>query len=138
MPEAPVLIVAQHAVIGALLGSLVELSGHVAVFPSSSELPPAVVKRLRPQLILIDSDHPFSSDSRLFDSAKHARCPVLMFSSTLSGSDTAEFAAKRQLKSFTLPIKYRAFVDMIERVLQRPAVDFPYETTGEHGATASL
>ena len=138
MAEAPVLIVAQHAVIGALLGSLVELSGHLAEFPRAGELPSAAVKRVGPRLILIDSDHPFSSDSRLFDAATHVRCPLLMFSSTLSGSDTAEFAARRQMKSFTLPIKYRAFVEMIERTLQRPSVDFPFETTGEHGASAPL
>jgi DNA-binding NtrC family response regulator len=138
MSEAPVLIVAQHAVIGALLGSLVELSGHLAVFPQASELPSASVKRVGPRLILIDSDHPFSSDSRLFDAARQVRCPLLMFSSTLSGSDTAEFAAKRQIKSFTLPIKYRAFVEMIERALQRPPVELPFDTTGEYGASAPL
>lgn len=138
MSEAPVLVVAQHAVIGALLGSLVELSGHLAVFPNANEPPATAIRRVNPRLILIDSDHPFSSDSRLFDSAKQVRCPLLMFSSTLSGSDTAEFAAKRQLKSFTLPIKYRAFVDMIDRALQRQNLDLPFETTGEHGAAAPL
>ena len=138
MSEAPILVVAQHAVIGALLGSLVELSGHVAGFPHPGEPLAATVKRLRPQLILVDSDHPFAVDPRLTDAATLARCPLLMFSSTLSGSDTAEFAAKRHMQSFTLPIKYRAFVEMLERTLQRTPTDLPFETTGEHGASAPL
>lgn len=138
MAETPVLIVAQHPVIGALLGSLVELSGHLAEFPQPSESPAAAVNRAHPQLILIDSDHPFSSDSRLFSSASQTRCPLLMFSSTLSGTDTAECAARREVESFTLPIKYRAFVDMIERVLQRSGVGLTIGMTGERGTTASL
>ena len=139
MSEAPILVVAQHAVIGALLGSLVELSGRVAAFPNAGELPSAAVRRVSPALILIDSDHPFAVDSRLAESARAIRCPLLMFSSTLSGIDTAEFAARRQMKSFTLPIKYRAFVEMIERTLRPPDIDLPFDsTTGEHGASAPL
>lgn len=139
MAEAPILVVAQHAVIGALLGSLIELSGHAAVFPGGGESPSIVIKRVSPRLILIDSDHPFASDARLSDSARQIRCPVLMFSSTLSGNDTAEFAAKRQMEWFTLPIKYRAFVDMIERTLPPVGTGLLFDTTtGEHGASAPL
>lgn len=138
MHEVTVLIVAQHTVIGALLGSLIELTGHRPAFPEPPELPSAAIARLSPALTLIDSDHPFSTDPRLFDQARLARCAMLMFSSSLNGHDTESVAAARQLKSFTLPIKYRDFVDMIERTLQPAGLDLPLETTGEHGAAAPL
>jgi hypothetical protein len=137
LDEATVLIVAQHSVIGALLGSLVELGGHRAVFPHSDELPSAAIGRIGPRLTLIDSDHPFSTDPRLFEQARIAHSAMLMFSSTLNGHDTESVAAKWHLKSFTLPIRYRDFRDLMETTLD-PLVRLPFETTGEHGAAASL
>lgn len=138
MHEVPVLIVAQHSVIGALLGSLIELSGHSPVFPEPKESPSAAMARLAPRLALIDADHPLSRDPLLEHQALTSHCAMLMFSSTLNAPDTESVASERHMKSFTLPIKYRTFVDMVERTLQPPSLDLPFETTGEHGAAAPL
>ena len=128
---------AQHSVIGALLGSLIELAGHRAAYPEPLELPSAAIGRVSPQLTLIDSDHPFSNDPQLFEQAQIARSAMLMFSSTLNGLDTERLAMKRHLKSFTLPIKYREFRELIDQTLLPPGRR-SYDTTGDHGAPAPL
>ena len=137
MDEATVLVVAQHSVIGALLGSLIELGGHRAAYPHPDELPSAAIGRVRPGLTLIDFDHPSSNDPRLFEQARIAHSAMLMFSSTLNGPDTESVAAKRHLKSFTLPIRYRDFRDLVDATLN-PGIPLSFETTGEQGAAASL
>ena len=137
MSEATVLVVAQHAVIGALLGSLVELAGHRAAFPEASEELCDAVRRVRPDLALLDSDHPNSTDSRIFDEARAVGAQCLLFSSSLSRHDTETIAASRRLPSFTLPIKFKEFVDLVERSVD-PVPRRKRGTTGEHSASAAL
>lgn len=136
MAVVTVLVVAQHAVIGALLGSLVELAGHRAAFPEPSELIPDAVKRLSPSLTLLDSDHPHSTDPRIFDEVRTLGTQCLLFSSSLSRHDTETIAASRHLPSFTLPIKFREFVELVDRAIsplsQRNAA------SGDASVTASL
>lgn len=137
MPEVTVLVVAQHAVIGALLGSLVELAGHRVAFPEPSERICDAVTRVRPRLTLLDSDHPNSTDSRIFEEARTLGSQCLLFSSSLSRHDTETIAASRRLPSFTLPIKFREFVDLVERnvgIERSPRLS----ASGEHSASAAL
>lgn len=137
MPEVTVLVVAQHAVIGALLGSLVELAGHRAAFPEPSELICDAVTRVRPKLTLLDSDHPNSTDARIFDEVRSLGAQCLLFSSSLSRHDTETIAASRRLPSFTLPIKFREFVDLVERSVdvERPS---RMSASGEHSASIAV
>jgi DNA-binding NtrC family response regulator len=137
MPEVVVLVVAQHAVIGALLGSLVELSGNRVAFPEPKEGIWDAVRRVRPALALLDSDHPASADNRIFQEARTAGAQLLLFSSSLNRHDTETIAASRHLPSFTLPIKFREFVDLVDKSL-RPNADRKLSASGEHSASAAL
>ena len=134
MSEVTVLVVAQHAVIGALLGSLVELAGHRAVFPQPNEMICDAVRRVGPSLTLLDSDHPHSSDPRIFDESRTLGAACLLFSSSLSRHDTETIAASRHLPSFTLPIKFREFADLVERSVTPRR----YGASGEQRASAPL
>jgi DNA-binding NtrC family response regulator len=137
MSEVTVLVVAQHAVIGALLGSLVELAGHRVAFPEPAETISDAVHRVRPRLTLLDSDHPHSTDVRIAHEAKTIGSQLLLFSSSLNRHDTETIAASRHLPSFTLPIKFRDFVELIEHSVNC-AVDRAVGTSGEHSASAAL
>ena len=137
MPEVTVLVVAHHAVIGALLGSLVELAGHRAAFPEPGELICDAVTRVKPKLTLLDSDHPNSIDARIFEEARTLGSQCLLFSSSLSRNDTETIAASRRLPSFTLPIKFREFVDLVERSVGAER-QHRAGTSGEHPASVAV
>lgn len=137
MPTVTVMIVAQHAVIGALLGSLVELAGHLAAFPEPGEKIWDAVRRASPTLTLLDSDHPNSTDIRVFQEARTVRSPLLLFSSSMSRNETETVAASRHLPSFNLPIKYREFVDLVDHSLATRRDGTP-GTSGEHSIGATV
>ena len=137
MREVIVLVVAQHAVIGALLGSLVELAGHRAAFPEPAETISDAIHRIRPHLTLLDSDHPHSSDLRIARESRSIGTQLLLFSSSLNRHDTETIAASRHLPSFTLPIKFREFVELVDRTVVA-GIDHLPSTSGEHSAGAAL
>ena len=137
MATGTVMIVAQHAVIGALLGSLVELAGHRAAFPEPGENIWDAVGRASPTLTLLDADHPHSTDIRVFREARTVGSPLLLFSSSMSRNETETVATSRHLPSFNLPIKYREFVDLVDQSLATRRGG-TLGTSGEHSVGATV
>src|SRR3954452_20223873 len=72
MTDVQILVIAEHAMIGALLGALVELAGHRPRFAEAGEAPDAAIERLRPDLVLLDCEHVAAGDEAAYRAAFEA------------------------------------------------------------------
>jgi DNA-binding NtrC family response regulator len=116
--NSSVLVVADDALIGALMGALVELSGHRPVFPAADESPIRAISRIAPRLVLLDCEHHTSCEEEVFQCAQMVGARVLLFSAARTQFETEELAKQRGFSSITLPIRYHDFRREIENVLQ--------------------
>jgi DNA-binding response OmpR family regulator len=136
MAEVQILVVAEHAMIGALLGALVELAGHRPLFAEAREGADAAVDRLRPDLVLLDCEHAASYDDHLYSTCRDVNSRVILFGSSLSASEVERYAARRGVASITLPIGYTAFSQRVRGLLDgRREVSVSRETLRD-GASA--
>lgn len=109
MSSVPVLVVAKDSMIAALMGSLLELSGHVPVFPLADEHPIAAIRRVRPALLLLDCDHDVACEDEAYARAAAIGCKVLLFTPSRTEDELRVFARRRGLKSIALPMRFQAF-----------------------------
>ena len=119
MTAVQILVIAEHAMIGALLGALVELAGYRPRFVDSGELPEAAIERLRPDLVLLDCEHPAAQGESTYRAAHDAGSRVVLFGSSLTAAETERFAARRGTPCITLPIGYNAFSQRVAAILDR-------------------
>ena len=117
MTDVQILVIAEHAMIGALLGALVELAGHRPRFAEGGEAPDAVIERQRPDLVLLDCEHAAAVDDAVYRAAFEVGSRVALFGSSLSQTETERFAARRGVPCITLPIGYTAFSKRIAEFL---------------------
>jgi len=110
MPDLAVLVVAKHAMIGALLAALTELTGHHSLFPEPDESAAHAVARLRPDLLLLDGDDVAASTDDIFHAAVAAGSRIVLFSSTQGRRDTERMAARRGVAALVLPVGSDGFV----------------------------
>ncbi|MFL5576720.1 MAG: hypothetical protein ACJ79S_12205 [Gemmatimonadaceae bacterium] len=118
--DVRILVIADHAMIAALLGALVELAGYRPAFADPGELPEAAVARMRPDLVLLDSDHPSASREALYRAAAASSSGLVLFGSTLNADETERFAAFRGAKWLSLPIGYHGFAERMREALGAP------------------
>jgi hypothetical protein len=118
VPKASVVVVANDAVIGALMGALVELSGHTPIFPAADESPIRAISRVGPALVLLDCEHYLACEDEMFRCAQTVGARVLLFSAARTQYETEELAKQRGCSSITLPIRYHDFRREIEGALQ--------------------
>ena len=117
MSDRSILVIAKHPVLGALLGSLVELAGHEPVFPDLGEAAGEAILRLRPSLALLDFAHDAAWDDETYRQAAVLGAPVLLFSSSRTQTEADSIAAGRGVKAFVLPIQFRAFERLLSASL---------------------
>ncbi len=117
MSVQPILVIAKHPVLGALLGSLVELAGHEPVFPDPDEAAGEALLRLRPSLTLLDCAHDAARADEIYRQAAVLNAPVLLFSSSRTHTEADSMAARRGVKAFVLPIQFRAFERLLSASL---------------------
>jgi len=117
MTDVQILVVAEQAMIGALLGALVGLAGHRARFAEAGEAPDAAIDRLGADLVLLDCEHAAAGDDAVYSTAFEAGSRVVLFGSSLSESEIERFAARRGVPCITLPIGYTAFSKRISEFL---------------------
>jgi hypothetical protein len=120
MPDRSILVIAKHSVLGALLGSLVELAGHEPVFPDLGETPSEALLRLRPSLMLLDCAHAAAWDDETYRHAALLDVPLLLFSSSRTQAEAHDIAGRRGAKAFGLPIQFRAFERLLSVSLAAP------------------
>jgi CheY-like chemotaxis protein len=117
MKDVQILVIAEHAMIGALLGALVELAGHRPRFAEAGEAADAAVERLAPDLVLVDCEHPAAADDAAYRAAFDVGGRIVLFGSSLNAAETERFAARRGVPCITLPIGYTAFNQRLSTLL---------------------
>lgn len=98
-----VLILAQEELISALLGMLVESTGHEALFADPNEKSEDALRRLRPITALVDCDHQDCSED-LIRAAKDVGARLVLFSASRDADYVRKLAQLSDSQSFTFPI----------------------------------
>lgn len=105
---ATVLILAREEVVAALLGLLVELSGHQPAFAKGGETAEEACVRLDCTRIVIDCDH-WECSRKTLGELQRSGVKIILFSPSRGPSELRRTIGSLGLQSFTLPIGPEAF-----------------------------
>jgi hypothetical protein len=108
------LIVARDPMTGALLGSLVEVSGFQPLFPAPSEGVDDAIRRHRPAVVLVDCDA--GDEERCIEPVGTYGGAVVLFSPSRAAAEVGSIAARHGLRHFTLPISWLDFRRLLREV----------------------
>jgi len=117
VPKPSIMILANEEVISALLGAMVELDDHIAVFPGANERPLTAIARCRPDLVLLDCEHELAWDAQAMRSIPATGAQVLLFSAMRSQREIDQIAARYGIAAFVLPVAFREFTAHVDRIL---------------------
>jgi hypothetical protein len=120
LPSTPLtkpsaLIVARDPMTGALIGSLVEVSGFRPVFPATTEDTAHAIARLRPNVVLVDCDA--GDEERCIEPVAEYGGAVVMFSPWRPEAEVRSIASRHSLDYFTLPIHWIEFRRLLRTAL---------------------
>jgi DNA-binding response OmpR family regulator len=104
-----ILIFAEYEEIGALMATLVELSGYTPVAARADESAADAVRRLAPAVVLLDWDHELAGSVRLRDALEVVGCTTLLFSSARSTEELTLVAGRCGLAAITFPLERAHF-----------------------------
>src|SRR5687768_5947978 len=99
-----VLVLAREELISALIGLLVETTGHKVSFAAPGEQSPAAVRRIRPAVIIVDCDHRDCAEE-LAQAATEVGARLILFSASREADYVRQVAAPTHSPSFTFPIE---------------------------------
>lgn len=120
MPESvSVLIFAREDLISALLGLLVETSGHIAMLPKDNEDSGSAMRRLRPSVVIVDCDHKDCTEG-LVRAANEVGARLILYSASREPEYVRRVAAPSRSLSFTFPIEPPR-LDLLIRQTERQA-----------------
>lgn len=117
MPLTNVLVMAKDRFVAALVGALVELSGHYAAFPLDNEAGAEALRRTRPDLALVDCALGSAVCSAVAASARVEGARLLMFSAAHTAAEARDIAGQYGAQVFVLPIRPREFAECLDRAL---------------------
>ncbi|HUF27267.1 MAG TPA: hypothetical protein VMM18_09845 [Gemmatimonadaceae bacterium] len=117
--ERPVLVVADHAITGELVESLVEASGRRPATPLPGEAVPDAIARIAPELVLLDFDHHASREDAPFQRARENGSRLVLFASGGDRRALERAGKQRGVGTCRLPIPHREFTAFLNRVLGR-------------------
>lgn len=109
-----VLVLAREELISALLGLLVETTGHTVSFATPEETSPAAVRRIRPAVIIVDCDHRDCTDD-MAKAALEVGARLILFSASREAEYVRKIAAPSHSQSFTFPIEPPRLDSMIRQ-----------------------
>ena len=109
-----VLILAQEELISALLGLLVETTGHVVAFAKGGESSQEAMRRLLPKVIIVDCDHRDCTGD-LVKVANEIGARLILFSASREADYVRRVAAPSRSQSFTFPIEPPRLDSMIRQ-----------------------
>jgi hypothetical protein len=98
---------------GALIGSLVDVSGFQPVFPGPAEDTATAIARVRPHLVLVDCDA--GDERQCVEPVSQYGGAVVLFSPWRTESDLRALASRLGLAWFTLPIHWLEFRRLLRR-----------------------
>jgi hypothetical protein len=107
-----VLILAREEVVAALLGLMVELRGLEPVYLAKAEIAEEVIRRQRPEVVVVDCDHQDCTESLLAAVRESGAKPIL-FSPFRFEAEVRRVAARHGVESFTLPTDPESFGRML-------------------------
>lgn len=105
---ATVLILAREEVVAALLGLLVELSGHQPAYAKNGETAEEACARLSCARIVIDCDH-WDCSRKTIAELQRSGVKIILFSPSRSPSEVSRTTGSVGIPAFTLPIGPEAF-----------------------------
>jgi CheY-like chemotaxis protein len=111
-----VLIVSTDSATATLLGAFAEVEGyHVTIHDDARETPDNALKRSRPEIILIDIDHPDGFAPEFLGVLREQGIAAVAFSPGRLTSEVLERAEPYGLPMITLPIDPGAFGAVLRR-----------------------
>jgi hypothetical protein len=116
--SSTILVIAKEPLIQSLMCSMVELSGHTASIPLGDERVAGAIRRVQPQLVLLDCEHDAACEQEAYDAAAGVHAHVLLFTPARTRAEVADFAANRGLRSLALPIRLHEFSDTLQTSLE--------------------
>jgi DNA-binding response OmpR family regulator len=117
MLQSTILVMAKDRFIAALLGALVELSGHAVAFRSDDETVDAALLRSRAGLVLFDCALGIAICSEVAATARLDGARLLMFSASHTEREARDIASLYGAQCFVLPVKPREFMESVDRAL---------------------
>lgn len=115
MPDSVgVLILAREELISALLGLLVETTGHTVFFAKPEERAEDAMRRTGPRVVIVDCDHRECTED-LVQAANEVGARLILFSASRDPEYVRKMAATSHSQSFTFPIEGPRLDSMIRR-----------------------
>jgi DNA-binding response OmpR family regulator len=108
-----VLILAREEVVAALLGLMVELHGLQPKFVDRSESVDDAIRQARPDVVLIDCDHPDCTEA-LIETIRRLDATPVLFSPFRMQQEVRAVATRHGVRSFTLPTDPVTFGKMLD------------------------
>ena len=112
-----VLIVSTDPVVAALLGTLIELDGHLPLFPTADEPPVKALERLRPHAAIVDCDREDACGGEFLARGRSQSTGLVLFSAARLQGEVREIAARHGLPSFALPIDRAALARVLSEAM---------------------
>ncbi|MEX0908180.1 MAG: hypothetical protein WDZ58_00335 [Gemmatimonadaceae bacterium] len=109
-----VLVLAREELISALLGLLVETTGHSVFFAKPEERAEDAMRRIGPQVVIVDCDHRDCTDD-LVQAANEVGARLILFSASRDSDYVRRAAATAHSQSFTFPIQAPQLDSMIRQ-----------------------
>lgn len=114
-----VLIVSTDSPTATLLGAFAEVEGYaVEIHDDARETPDDAISRARPDLILLDIDHPDGFAPDFLDQLREGGIPAVAFSPGRLTSEVLERARPYELPTLTLPIDPAAFAAVLREAIR--------------------
>ena len=111
---ASVLVLAREELISALLGLLVETTGHSVSFAEPEERTEDAMRRIGPDVVIVDCDHRDCTED-LVHAAREVGARLILFSASRDLDYVRRAAAASHSQSFTFPIEPLQLDSMIRR-----------------------
>jgi CheY-like chemotaxis protein len=112
-----VLVIASDPIIESLVGELVGFAGHRPVYDVTAGAGGESIRRVRPDVVLLDTSLPSGVLDVCVGAADEIRCPRVLISSTESASELAEHAHVQHCLHFVLPGGPKPLALVLERAL---------------------
>jgi DNA-binding response OmpR family regulator len=119
-PKPKVLILAREAVIGGLIGMLLEIEGYDPVYAAAGERAADALARVRPPLVvLLDGELEAARNDLFLARAAKAGAGVVLFSPPHDDGAIAALARERGLPHFTMPCVRADLAAVVRQALGR-------------------
>jgi hypothetical protein len=107
-----VLILAREEIVAALLGLMVELQGLDPIYLAKAEIAEELIRRARPEVVVVDCDHQDCTDS-LLAAVREVGAKPILFSPFRFAGEVKRVAGRHGVEYFTLPTEPETFGKML-------------------------